>query len=210
MRLAFTIDAPGLTVLLLSCIVLLTTTHLFLSFLLYSGEDIHWLLFQMFDLDDEHNLPTWFSSFLLLATAIIIHSLDWPVEDQRHWKILSIGFLLLSLDEVAGIHETINTIIDMNWAIPAAILAGLIAVAFMPFIVRQPRRLRGMILLSGSMYVGGAVGVELMSAGIEEESLNYEIAVTAEESLEMLGIWMFLRSLLFIRPQKTSDHMDVC
>ena len=57
------------------------------------------------------------------------------------WYLLSVGSLLLSIDEIAGIHETLNSIDmmgDMSWTIPGAIVAGLAGLYFVPFLLNLP------------------------------------------------------------------------
>ena len=95
---------------LLACHAALTIYH-------YRVEELPWLLRQLFDVDEEDTLPTWFSAFLLLIVSAFLWlcarrkraSADpWAV----NWYILTVGFLLMSVDEVSGIHETVNSVIE--------------------------------------------------------------------------------------------------
>ena len=56
-------------------------------------------------------------------------------------------------------------------------------------------------MLSGVIYVGGAVGVEMIggyhSQMYGENNFAYGMITTIEESLEMMGILVFIYSLLF-------------
>ena len=185
--------------------LLLLMLHVLLHMAVYLDYEVHWLIIQLFDLDDENNLPTWFSSFLLLSAASALHARPGAdgggvaSTDMLHFRVLAAGFFLLSIDEVAGLHESLNTAIEMNWAIPGAVLVSLVGLWYLPFLIRQPARLRWMMVLSGSLYVSGAVGVELLSADMDEDSFHYELAVAVEEGLEMLGVWLFLRTILLNR-----------
>src|SRR3990167_8888477 len=67
----------------------------------------------LFDLNTEKNVPTWFSSALLLACAFVL----WRIADKTalhkgpdvgHWRLLSLGFVVLSMDETATLHERIG------------------------------------------------------------------------------------------------------
>lgn len=180
---------------LLLCIALfLVTTHTALYIYNYTAAELPWLLLQLFDLDEEYNLPTWFSSFLLLNNAIVLFAIAQAgtATHNLHWRILAAGFLLLSIDEVAGMHESINTAFEINWAIPAGILALLIGAAFIPFLLALPRKRAALFIAAGALYIGGAIIIELLSEDMESESLQYMLAVAVEEGCEMLGAWLFL------------------
>ncbi len=179
---------------LLAVAIAFVTIHCVISYLTNEVEEIPWLIEQLFHLDEENNLPTWFSSFLLLNCAFVLYLVA-RAKRQKYsiqWFILSLGFFVLSIDEVAGMHESVNTAIDMNWAIPGGILVLVVGVAFVPFLLSLPRRLAALFVLSGIIYVAGAIGVELLSEDMEEESFAYGLATALEEGMEMLGAWLFL------------------
>lgn len=180
----------------LACIAaVLVMAHCLLNYAHYEIQEIPWLIRQLFDLDEENNLPTWFSGFLLLNCAAVLF-LSQTVAETRlgwHWRLLAIGFLILSIDEVAGLHETFHTSIDFNWAIPAAILVGIVGLAFVPFLLALPRKLAVWFVVAGAIYVSGAIVVEWFSRDMDEDSLAYTFATALEESMEMLGAWLFLR-----------------
>lgn len=178
----------------LACItVLLLGIHLIINTYNYQVEEVPWLLHQLFELDEENNLPTWFSSFLLLNNAVVLLLAASQAKQHRaQWLILAVGFLVLSIDEVAGLHETFHTAIDTNWTIYAAVLVGIVALAFIPFLLGLPRRIAVWFVISGALYLSGALLVEWLSRDMEEESLAYAYAVAVEEGLEMAGALLFL------------------
>ena len=106
------------------------------------------------------------------------------------------GFLFLSLDEVAGIHETINSLIDMSWAVPGGIAAVCIGLAFVPFMRHLPLWVGILFLISGVLYIGGAVGMEMVGVPIDADTLSYNLVTAVEEGMEMAGVLLFLSSLL--------------
>ena len=190
--------------LLLVALVLLAC-HAGLTLYHYRVEPLPWLLRQLFDVDQENNLPTWYSAFLLLTASALL----WLCARQRkadgdswsgHWLALAGGFLLMSLDEVAGVHETINSVIVMTWAIPGAFLALVLGLAFVPFLLQLPRRTALRFALAGAIYVGGAVGVEIFGNSLSvqnlRDTLQYDLATLVEEALEMLGVILFIHTLL--------------
>lgn len=195
-RLHISVKEYTSTLLVLALVLL--TIHVGLYVYNYQAEELPWLLLQLFDLDEENNLPTWFSSFLLLNCGFFLYvfSSGEQVQKKFYWRFMAAGFFLLAIDEVAGLHETFNSSIEMNWAIPAAILVLFLAVAFVPFLLSLPRKLAFMFIVSGAVFVSGAIIVELLSEDMDSDSLAYMLAVAVEEGLEMLGALLFLATLL--------------
>ena len=200
----------GLPSLLFVVAFVLLACHATLSIIHYEVVELPWLLRQLFDLDEENNLPTWYSGFLLLVASVFL----WLCARSKRadgdpwfgqWYALATGFLLLSIDEVAGLHETINSIIEISWAIPAGVLAVMIGLGFAPFLISLPRRTARLFLLSGAVYLTGAVGIEI--TGIElGDTLSYAMATLAEEGLEMFGVLLFLHALLaYMRGAETGS-----
>ena len=178
---------------LLAVALSLLVLHTTLNYLNYQVEELPWLLLQLFELDEENNLPTWFSSFLLLNNAIVLLMLTVTVQSRNwQWLVLSIGFLVLSIDEVAGLHETFHSAIENNWTIYAAPLVLLVGLTYIRFLLELPRPLAIGFVISGSLYVGGALGVEWLAQDMDEDTFAYALAVLAEEGAEMLGALLFL------------------
>jgi len=192
------LNVTDYTSVLLATIVVFVLTHLGLYSYNYQVAEIHWLLIQIFDLDDEHNLPTWFSSFLLLNCSffLLLKACSNRVELEFYWWLLAAGFLVLAIDEVAGIHESFNSATEILWAIPAAIMLAFVAVAFVPFLLKLRRNLAGMFILSGFTFVSGAIIVEILSVDMDSDSQGYALATALEEGLEMLGAWLFIRTMM--------------
>ena len=145
---------------------LLLVIHVLLTVLHYQLIELPWLLRQLFDVDEENNIPTWFSSIvLLIASALLaLHAGRLHHEQQawtRYWRLLAAGFLLLSLDEMAGLHETLNSSIEASWAIYGLLVALICAVLLLRFLYHLPTPTALLFILSGAIFVGGAVGVEL-------------------------------------------------
>ena len=190
--------------------LLLLIMHVSLYTWNYSVSELPWLLLQLFDLDEEYNLPTWFSSFLLLNNAFVLFALSQSETSayKLHWRILATGFLFLSVDEVAGMHETINTALDINWAIPGGLVALLAGASFIPFLRALPRQRAGLYVLSGFVYVSGAIVIELLSEDMINDSLAYMLAVAVEEGCEMAGACLFLAVNLHFLPRQT-EHSNL-
>ncbi len=171
-------------------------------------------LVDYFSLTEEQNVPTWWSSFMLLADSVVlgaIATLKTKEKGQfrKHWIGLAIIFCYMSIDELVEIHEWLNNIpalenhhgaISYGWVIPAGVLVAIFAVSYLRFLLHLPPRTRILVALSGVLYVGGALGIELI-LGIwmdRHGELNFTWAMIGlvEEALEIVGSSLFLYSLL--------------
>jgi hypothetical protein len=165
-----------------------------------------WLYFSFFDLDEEESIGTWYSALILFAAGRLAllqaryarsGSQGW----YSWWLLMAIGFHLLSLDEVAGFHEFVNTMVeDTHWTTYGAIIALVVATAYLPFLWALPARTRWLFIISGCIYIGGAVGVEWATIWYEENdqlnTLAYNLWNAVEESMEMTGVILFIYALL--------------
>ncbi len=172
-------------------------------------DDSQWVAF--FSLSYEENLPTWFSSGLLLACALVLASIAVAKREARapyvgHWWGLAAAFLYISLDEIVQLHEHASAWFDVggvlyfSWVIPGAIVVALFALSYWGFLAHLPRSVRHRFVLAGAIYVGGALGLELPLGYWTEragnDNLTYGMIDLVEESLEMIGASLFLYSLL--------------
>jgi hypothetical protein len=126
--------------------------------------------------------------------------------------ILSILFTILSIDEIAGFHEIIidplNSYLHFSgywrfsWVIPALIFVVAWSVSYLKFLNSLSTKYRNGFVLSGFIYVLGAIGIEMISAKLfindeaSAKDLLYNLVITLEESLEMLGVMIFITVLL--------------
>ncbi len=176
-------------------------------------------LAQKFNLNGEANVPTWYQSSTLFLSAILLGLIASAkrVAGARylwHWRILSLIFLYLSLDEAACIHEQANKLgpalhaagpFYFVWVIPAAILVSIFVLAYLKFLAHLPRRERWLFVIAGATYVGGALGMEMVGGAYMSHygelmegarAMTYALIVTTEEFLEMAGILVFIYVLL--------------
>ena len=161
--------------------------------------------------DEEANIPTYFSSLLLLANALItgfiaLFKSRGKGRYRAHWFLLAFIMLVFSVDESSRLHELLNQPMEVlfraegifmwGWvfvAIPFTILFGIL---FLRFVLHLPPRTRILFALSAALYVGGALGMELVGAGWVSENTKgnwtYIFISTTEELLEMSGLILFL------------------
>ncbi|QSX77691.1 hypothetical protein [Agrilutibacter solisilvae] len=168
-------------------------------------------------LDGEHNIPALFSTLLLLAAALLLALVarlarDAKAGDVSKWVLLALGFFFMGIDESMSVHERLIDpmrnllggrelgIFFFAWVVPAIVLVGGLALYFLPFVFRLPRTTAVAFVASGALYLGGALGVELVEGwwreGHGHVNVMYHVLVTLEESLEMAGVIFFIRALL--------------
>ena len=73
-----------------------------------------WTVRHWFDLNDEANIPTWFSSIQLFLISVlsILYSIQAGNKHLRHfYYLIGFVFLFFSVDEVSEIHEGITSIL---------------------------------------------------------------------------------------------------
>lgn len=170
-------------------------------------------LVDLFNVDNEANIPAWYSSGALLLCAILlgIVTLAKRQEGDRytlHWAGLSCIFAFLSLDEAVSLHEGWLPAaiaasfqgMKYNWIVVGVCFVGIIALIYLPFLLALPAKTRFLMLLSGALFVSGALGIEWISNSYAdvwgEENMTYAVMVFFEELLEMLGVVMFIYTLL--------------
>lgn len=174
--------------------------------------------------DGEMRLPALYSSLALLtcagalaAVAVAVGRTGDPalMRDRRAWAWLGGIFLLLTIDEALAIHErSIHPLRDAfgiesgllfyAWIIPGAIFVTVVGVAFIPFLRRLPSDTRTAMIISGCVFLAGAIGAEAVAGAVEGASgsaltprtAGYVALATVEEGLEMLGIALFLTAIV--------------
>ena len=163
-------------------------------------------LVALFSLSFEGNLPTWYSSALLLGCGILLAAIAArAASHRRHWGLLAGVFVYMSLDEVATLHERLNGLVELGgvltfgWVIPAALVVAALGIAYLPFLRALPATTRRRFIVAGAIYVGGALLMELplglWTSGHGDENLGYVLIDFVEETMEMTGATLFLLAL---------------
>lgn len=189
----------------------------------------------LFDLDLESNLPTFYNCFLFFVCGALFwaHS-QLPNAKQRYgWMVMTGACLFLGVDEGSQIHERFmlvtvrllnhgsNNGSDLGWlyyawVLPYGIAAALLVLTLMKWMLALDKDMRRGFIISGLVYVFGAVFMEMYSGRIAEHidpstvapgsmdylpcevypanschlytSLRYIAAYTLEETLEMTAL----------------------
>jgi len=169
---------------------------------------------EFFDVGLEKNIPTMYSvlawSLAAFATGLAAHN-----EAIRggafvgRWRALALIFLFLAFDEGTTIHEHIGSylkdwellpatgLLHFFWVVPYSFLVILLASLYAPFLDALPTRTKLGFILSGTVFIGGAMGVEMFSASVYEtkgegHSVLYHVLYSIEEFMEMLGVALLI------------------
>jgi hypothetical protein len=198
----------------------------FMGWRFQMDEDLKWsLLFfaQEFNLDNENVLSAYFSGFILFSAGclLVVIAADRLARRQPmrvQWSLLALIFFYLSADEVLGLHENlslsgsgasdINQLFYFKWVPVAILFLTGFALLFIRFFLLLPNRSKILFALSGMLYLGGVLGVEIIAgrymAAYNEWGYEYLKLAALEEGLEMFGAIFFNFSLLdYIRH---NDH----
>jgi hypothetical protein len=204
----------GLALVIAGLALLSISGHLMVTFLPV-GEFTRGLIWFV-DLNKEGNLPTWYSSSGLLLAALLLAVIS--REEKRrgsrysyHWLFLSLVFLFLSLDEVAGLHERssdpVRSVLKTqggafyySWVIPGMIFVFAVGVLSLKFLFSLNPRIRKYFLIAGFLFVAGSLGMEMVGGSWAARhgrfNLTYYLMTDFEETLEMSGVLVFIGGLL--------------
>jgi len=180
------------------------------------GHDYLMGFIPLFAFDLEQSVPTFFSFSILFVSSLLLFFIALSENsDKKYWFGLSMIFLFLSMDESISIHEKfveptqhlLNTSGYMlfAWVIPYTLFVIIFLLFYFKFLLRLPRKIMIMLVISGAIYVFGAIGLELFEGKIFEtdgRSIKYLMFTTVEETMEMLGVSYFIYSLVYYLSSK--------
>ncbi|MCC9165352.1 hypothetical protein [Pontibacter harenae] len=180
----------------------------------------------LFDFNAERNLPTYFNTLILAASAGLLFYVSKLTKRQanpqyhKQWLYLGCIFAFLALDELFMLHELLGTpfssflrntfqqqelgVLYYAWIVPYLVICAFIAVYYFKFIFSLPKKISVNFVIAGTMFVTGAVGMEMIEGYLADlaggdavySDIYFKLCVTVEETLEMLGIIFFIRALL--------------
>lgn len=206
----------GKTALLLASIAgVLTLAHLTAVWSTHRyGRDHLMYIIDMLDMDTEHSIPTLYSFFCLLGCAALLALIGHLEGRLRtgnagYWGMLSFIFVFLAFDESFMIHEQLNTplrdhfgvdgALHFAWVLPYGVGLLVLLGICSRFIIALPPRSRALFIAAGVIYVGGALGMEMVNGQFKSTShseLSYDLLTTIEEVLELSGLILFIYALL--------------
>lgn len=180
----------------------------------FGGDKGPWWFVQLVNLvnlDRENNIPTWYSSTALFVNSVLMGLVGWVKRHDggsyaKHWLALAGILLLLSIDEAASMHEKTSFIAEklLDWAGLMSdylyygwVIFGIAAVTivgslYLKFLMDLPKETMRWFLLAGFLYVGGAIGFELLEAKVfvveNKETMTFMLLAVVEEGMEMFGV----------------------
>lgn len=191
------------------------TTELMLNLNEYDSKFLSRLV-KIFSADVELNIPNFFSMLLMLSASVLLALITILRKKQKadyltHWAILSFGFLFMAFDEIVSAHEKLVEptraflggenlgVFYFAWVVPGIALILFLAFFYLRFWWNLPPKTRRAFLIAGAIYVGGAIGMELIGGRHYEiygaKNITYIVITTIEEGLEMAGLVIFISAL---------------
>jgi len=191
-------------------------------------------LIPLFDFWLEQNVPTLFSTAILIAAAGLLYYVHVLRRQQdprstRHWLFLSLAFLYLAVDEFAELHEKLSeptqrlsgilpgSFEHWGWVAPYAALVVVAVGYFLPFYLRLPRRFQVYFAVSAVLFVGGALGCEVLEGLYQAVShkdleaargdIPFVFLVSIEEVMEMAGVSLLIYALLEYIEGISTSHL---
>jgi len=215
-KMTIEVSAKNVARALLAVVVLLTLAYVAGQYSkYYLDHDVLLGFVEEFDLDRENNIPTWYSTVTLLLCSVLLGTIAVARARENdvyasHWKMLSVIFLFLSIDEAASLHERLTEpvknafhtsgMLEYAWVIPGGIFVLIVGLAYLKFLLNLPKTTRRQFATAGGLYVAGALGMEMVGSYYNSlygrTSMAYALIVTGEEFLEMTGVVVFLYALM--------------
>jgi hypothetical protein len=164
-----------------------------------------------FYLDSESNIPTYFSAFLLIFSALLLAVQAKCVGLGKgkfgfQWYLLSAIFIFLSIDEILQFHELLTEPIRHGlqttgflyfaWYIPVIPILIILGVYYLRLVNSLPQKHKIGYVISGLIFLSGAIGMEMIGSSFAQTkglgNFQYSMVATLEESLELIGLILFI------------------
>ena len=170
----------------------------------------------LFNLDVEKNVPSIYSALLLVSSGFLLILIAIKTRGLKrkfvtHWLFLGIVFIFLAADEFFVIHEdwmnpireNLNTsgLLYFAWIIPYIIFIVILFLVYLKFLKSLPKDIYIKFITSGSLYIFGGIIIESFGGKYIESHFwqkdgIYFAIITFEEMFEIIGISLFLYTLL--------------
>jgi hypothetical protein len=177
-------------------------------------------LVDLFDLSGENNVPTWFSTILLMLSALALGPVAASAHSRREphawrWALLAVLLLLVSLAEDASLLERAMRATSPDggalalprsfWPTLATLLFIGLATVVLPLWRAVPRQVALQMLLAAVLFVGGHTAFSHLGGALASQgrvlSLAFVAARVLEETCKMAGTAIFLGAALRAWPE---------
>lgn len=172
-------------------------------------------LLRFFDGDLKINFPTGYKTTFLLAVALLFTVL-WRSGSRRAdpfapgWRLLAYVSLFAFVDETVYLHQSLSSFLHehlhwhgvllYSWTVIYAPAAAAVAVLLLRHVRHLDSRARRDILLSGGLYVVGALLFEPVKSAVASRygdgGLAFGLTAAVSDSLELLGLTLLVLVLL--------------
>ena len=193
---------PGISIRSLILVLFLFTV--FLLGMNFFPERVSTIIDSRFSLDEEANVPTWYSTILLYSISIasfVLYFFSFKEICRNniwrfYWLVFGSVYLFLSLDEASQIHEILDEAQIIKWIYLYMFAGGtffLVTVIYFLTIRNDIKNIRNLILSGLVIYALGGMGMELISDVFSPlPQVLQQIEFILEEGLEMIGSIMVL------------------
>lgn len=166
-----------------------------------------WYRFVDFNL--EGSVPTWLNASLWVLAGIVAGYIASHVRrNQASWWLFAIVCVYISVDEAAGLHETLEPLgeslgtgLAYAWVIPGVIIAAVVVLLLARMVFGLPSVARTGLILGGVIFVLGSVGIETIAGFVQATPGAgglYALLGNVEEGFEIFGVALCLVSLLYL------------
>lgn len=217
---------------LLTSLLLVTVHVIGLYFRHRIGVNNAFGLFPLFDLNSEKNVPTLFSSILLIGAGALCGFVGWQIAEWRwHWWPVAGVMVAMGVDETFGLHQRLFYVLrggvssstanladrlnGITWGdlLPWFCLIGVILAAwYWSFARHVGLRLSIIAAASASVYLAGAVGFDALTQAERLDDLTplyIASVITLEEATELVGACLLNYSVLRYAAEKVHFTIDL-
>lgn len=180
-------------------------------------------IFSRLTVDFSSSLPTYLNTLLVVVAFLILLAISTHLQKSKsmavyNWVLLTLAFLVLSLDENPSVHAFLvakfskyvitgqRLAQNYAWGMPYGAMVILFFIFLFRFIVSLPKDIGRGFIVSGLIYVFGAIILGMYVPEMLNIHGDYNIKRIAlasiEESLELIGLTLFIYFLLrYIRTE---------
>ncbi len=172
----------------------------------------------------EQTVGTWFTAGMLLGAGLLVAAIAAAARAARdrwarHWLGVAIILIFLSCDEGASLHEQLGDWVKdviptggpflWAWVVPYSIFAAVVGLTYLSFLRALPPDSRRQFILAAAIYIGGALIIEMIEAGITDARGRgggpVTVLAVVEETAEMAGVAYLIYALL----HHIAEHVPV-
>lgn len=195
-----------------SIVAVLVALHLIAMVIHFRFVELDCHVRELFDLEENESFAGYFTAMILIfaGLSVLYHAREARAEGRYMrvlWVLLGIALCLLSLEKFLGLHRKFGELIDLPWIALGVPVAIVIAIAYVPFLIRLPATVRNLFILAGALFLIGSIGVDFATGWFPEMAardpcgdhivtFGYRVTAAIETGLEMSGIVLFIQAML--------------